>query len=171
MSVVARSCGLWFSPRCDWAEVPATETQAQLRRAFTRWGCPERIRVDNGVPWGSWGDLPTGLALWLIGTGMAVDWNPPRRPQDNGVVERSQGTAKRWAEPGVCASAAELQRRLEEMDVIQRQEYPSVRGRSRLEAFPQLAHSGRAYTRAWEQEHWSLTAVAGIWPGTRCRGE
>ena len=160
MSVVARSCGLWFSPRCDWAEVPATETQAQLRRAFTRWGCPERIRVDNGVPWGSWGDLPTGLALWLIGTGMAVDWNPPRRPQDNGVVERSQGTAKRWAEPGVCASAAELQRRLEEMDVIQRQEYPSVRGRSRLEAFPQLAHSGRAYTRAWEQEHWSLTAVA-----------
>ena len=50
------------------------------------------------------GDLPTDLALWLIGLGVGVDWNPPRRPQDNGVVERSQGTAKRWAEPGACAS-------------------------------------------------------------------
>jgi hypothetical protein len=35
-----------------------------------------------------------------------------------------------------------------------------VRGRSRLEAFPELAHSGRAYTRAWERAHWSLAAVA-----------
>jgi hypothetical protein len=136
------------------------DTQAQLRRAFARWGRPERFRVDNGVPWGSAGDLPTDLALWLIGLGIGVDWNPPRRPQDNGVVERSQGTAKRWAEPGACATAAELQRRLEEMDGIQRQEYPSVRGRSRLEAFPELAHSGRVYTPAWERAHWSLAAVA-----------
>lgn len=157
---MARSSGPWFSPRCDWAAVPAADTQVQLRRAFARWGRPERFRVDNGVPWGSAGDLPTDLALWLIGLGLGVDWNPPRRPQDNGVVERSQGTAKRWAEPGACATAAELQRRLEEMDGIQRQEYPSVRGRSRLEAFPGLAHSGRAYTPAWERAHWSLAAVA-----------
>src|SRR5947209_9387768 len=140
-SVAARSSGPWFSPRGDWAEVPAADTQAQLRRAFARWGRPERFRVDNGVPWGSAGDLPTDLALWLIGLGIGVDWNPPRRPQDNGVVERSQGTAKRWAEPRACATAEELQRRLEEMDEIQRREYPSVRGRSRLEAFPGLAHS------------------------------
>jgi hypothetical protein len=136
------------------------DTQAQLRRAFARWGRPQRFRVDNGVPWGSWGDLPTDLALWLIGLGLGVDWNPPRRPQDNGVVERSQGTAKRWAEPGTCATAEQLQRRLEEMDGIQRQEYPSLRGRSRLEAFPRLAHSGRAYSPAWERAHWSLAAVA-----------
>jgi hypothetical protein len=115
--------------------------------------------VDNGVPWGSAGDLPTDLALWLIGLGIEVTWNAPRRPQENGVVERSQGTAKRWAEPRACATAEELQRRLEEMDEIQRREYPSVRGRSRLEAFPGLAHSGRSYTRAWERAHWSLGAV------------
>jgi transposase InsO family protein len=159
MSVAAQSCGPSFSPRGSWSQVPPKDVQAQLRRAFRRWGRPERFRVDNGVPWGSWGDLPTDLALWLIGLGMGVDWNPPRRPQDNGVVERSQGTAKRWAEPQACATAGELQRRLEEMDGIQRQEYPSVRGRSRLEAFPQLAHSGRAYTPAWERGHWSLAAV------------
>jgi hypothetical protein len=115
--------------------------------------------VDNGVPWGSWSDLPTDLALWLIGLEVGVDWNPPARPQDNGVVERSQGTAKRWAEPWTCDSPEELQRRLEEMDGIQRQEYPSVGGRSRLAAYPGLAHSGRAYTPEWEDTHWSLAAV------------
>jgi hypothetical protein len=158
-SVAARCCGRSFSPRGNWSEVPPRDVQAQLRRVFSCWGLPERFRVDNGVPWGSWGDLPTDLALWLIGLGVGVDWNPPRRPQDNGVVERSQGTAKRWAEPGACATAAELQKRLEKMDGIQRQQYPSVRGRSRLEAFPQLAHSRRAYTSAWERAHWSLAAV------------
>jgi hypothetical protein len=45
------------------------------------------------------------------------------------------------------------------MDDIQRREYPSVGGRSRLEAFPRLSHSGRAYTPAWERGHWSLEAV------------
>jgi hypothetical protein len=140
-----------------------------LRQAFTRWGRPERLRVDNGAPWGSAGDLPTDLALWLIGLGVAVDWNPPRRPQDNGVVERSQGTAKRWAEPSACASAAELQRRLEEMDDVQRRESPSVRGRSRLEASPKLAPSGRAYSRAWERKDWSLAAVTAQLAGDAVR--
>ena len=116
--------------------------------------------MDNGGPWGSAGDRPTDLALWLIGLGIAGAWNPPRRPPDNGVGERSQGTAKRWAAPQDCNSPEERQRRLEEMDGIQRQEYPSVRGRSRSEAFPQLAHSGRAYTPAWERVHWALAAVA-----------
>jgi transposase InsO family protein len=124
--------------------VTPADVQAQLRRAFHRWGRPERFRVDNGVPWGSAGDLPTDLALWLIGLGMEVTWNRPRRPQENGVVERSQGTAKRWSEPQACATAKELQRRLEARDDIPRREYPSVRGRSRMEAFPQVGHPGRA---------------------------
>jgi hypothetical protein len=130
-----------------------------LRRAFRRWGRPDRFRVDNGVPWGSCGDLPTELALWLIGLGVGVDWNLPRRPQDNGVVERSQGTGKRWAEPHLCSSAGQLQRHLERFDTIQRQEYPSLRGRSRSEAFPQLSYSGREYTLAWERSHWDLALV------------
>ena len=45
------------------------------------------------------GTCPPGLELWLAGLGVEVRANPPRRPQDNGVVERSQGTGKRWAEP------------------------------------------------------------------------
>jgi hypothetical protein len=115
--------------------------------------------VDNGAPWGSRGDLPTDLALWLIGLQVGVDWNPPRTPQDQGVVERSQGTGKRWAEPGTCETEEELQHRLEDRDIIQREEYPSVHGGSRLEAFPELSHSGRPYTPDWEAEPWSLEAV------------
>jgi hypothetical protein len=129
--------------------------------AFVRWGRPERFRVDNGVPWGSArGDLPTDLGLWLAGLEVGMDYNPPATPQDNGVVERSQGTAKRWGEPQTCDTPEELRQRLAEMDEIQRGEYPSVGGRSRLEAYPELAHSGREFTPEWEELHWSLEAVA-----------
>jgi hypothetical protein len=140
-----------------------------LRLAFGRWGRPERLRVDNGSPWGTRGDLPTDLELWLLGLEAGVAANPPRRPQDNGVVERSQGTAKRWGEPWSCDSPGELQRRLGEMDEIQRQDYPSIGGRSRGEAFPQLVHSGRAYTPEWEEAHWSLERVAAELAGYAAR--
>lgn len=133
--------------------------QAELRRVFARWGLPGGFRVDNGIPWGSWGDLPTDLALWLVGLGVGLLFNPPRRPQDNGVVERSQGTGKRWAEPWACATAAALQRQLDEMDALARDEYPSIGGRSRSAAFPDLAHSGRAYSVGWERRHWDLDKV------------
>ena len=139
--------------------MPASFTQAQLRLAFARWGRPRAIRVDNGTPWGSAGDLPTELAMWLIGLGVEVICNPPRRPQDNGVIERSQGTGKRWAEPHTCPDAAAPGRRLEEQDAIQREHYPSLKGRSRMEAFPALVHSGREYRPADEAATWDLGPV------------
>jgi transposase InsO family protein len=135
--------------------------QEQLRAAFARWGLPWRLRVDNGKPWGSWSDLPTALALWLIGLGVELLWNPPRRPQDNGVVERSQGTAKRWGDPGSCDSAAQLQRELDEADRLQRELYPLAGGRSRWEVYPGLRHSGRPYTAALEAGRWQLERVLG----------
>jgi hypothetical protein len=75
------------------------------------------------------------------------------------VVERGQGTGKRWAEPGACGSAAELQSRAHVMDNIQRDEYPSICGKSRREAFPGLAHSGRPYREEDEPSVWSLAPV------------
>jgi hypothetical protein len=130
--------------------------QQQLRAAFARWGRPRQLRVDNGKPWGSWSDLPPALALWLIGLGIDLVWNDPRRPQQNGVVERSQGTAKRWAEPHACQSMAELQARLDEDDRLQRERYPLVRGQSRWQLFPGLTHTGRPYAAADEAGGWSL---------------
>lgn len=145
--------------------MPVADVQAELRRAFAAWGRPITIRVDNGGPWGSSGDLPPDLALWLIGLGIDLHWNDAHTPQQNGVVERSQGTGKRWAEPERCATVAELQQRLQEMDRIQREAYPSIAGQSRAAAFPGLTHSGRPYSRAWERGHWEhrrvLTHLAG----------
>lgn len=133
--------------------------QQHLRSVFRQWGLPAEFRVDNGSPWGSWSDLPPPLALWLIGLGLEIHWNPPQRPQANGVVERSQGVAQAWAEPERCASPAELQRRLDEEDRLQREAYPHELGRPRWQVYPELRHSGRPYSAAWEKHHWSWARV------------
>jgi Homeodomain-like domain len=142
-----------------WSQVGGRAVQEQLRQAFTRWGRPRRLRVDNGAPWGSAGDLPTPLALWVLGLDVALTWNRPRRPRDNAVVERSQGVSQRWVEPHTCADAQELQRRLDRMDGIQRDQYPSKGGQSRTHAYPRLAHARRDYSSRWEARHWSLPRI------------
>jgi hypothetical protein len=123
------------------------------------------VQFDNGNPWGSWGDLPTPLALWLIGLGLGVSWIPPRTPQDNGVVERSQGVAYNWAEPDRCRSPEELQQRLDAEDHMQRECYPHGGFASRLKAYPSLIHSGRPYSAAWERAHWSWDGVCSYLAG------
>ncbi len=115
---------------------------------FERWGKPQRLRMDNGVPWGGRGDLPTDFALWLSGVDVEPVYNRPCCPQENGCVERSQGTGKRWGEPSTCKNPAELQERLDDFDRIQREVYPvrGVPGRlSRTQLWPALAHSNRKY--------------------------
>ncbi len=146
-------------PIGHFSQVGARAVQAELKEAFTRWGRPQCLRVDNGPPWGSKGDLPTPLALWLVGLEVGVIWNPPRQPKKNAVVERTQGVSRRWVEPQTCASAAELQQRLEHADRVQREQDPSIAGRSRLESYPQLAHAKRRYRADWERRHWRLRAV------------
>ena len=135
--------------------------QADLRRCFVRWGLPRRIRVDNGAPWGSQGQLPPALALWLIGLGIEVIWNRPRRAQDNGCVERTHGVMVQWVEPSRCADHQCLQERVTWATTIQREKYPAIGGQSRLTAHPQLLTSTRPYERAHEEAHWQLSRVAG----------
>ena len=139
--------------------MPPRATQDVLRQMFTHWGLPQRLRVDNGIPWGSQGDLPTDLACWLAGLGVGVVPNPPRRPQDNGVVERYQGVGKAWGEPWTCTSAAQREARFVELDRWQREHYPLRTGPSRWQAYPQLKHSGRSYSRAWEARTWDVRRV------------
>jgi hypothetical protein len=136
--------------------------QEALRRAFERWGRPKILRVDNGNPWGNSSDLPSALSLWAAGLGIAMHWNDPYRPQQNGVVESTQGTTQRWAEPSVCANFQELCRRVAEEDRIQREVYPAIDGQSRRAAYPFLVHSGRSYCRSWEKQGWDLQAALGL---------
>jgi hypothetical protein len=160
MNAVARRCGPRFSPLGRWNQVPPSATRDQLRRSFGRWGLPGSLRVDNGAPWGSRGDWPTELALWAIGLGVGMTWNAPRRPQENGVVERSQGTGARWCEPWTCDSAEELQARLERMDRLYRDTYPYRERLSRSAYYPGLTHSGRGYDAASEAARWDWARVA-----------
>jgi transposase InsO family protein len=126
---------------------------------FAHWGLPQRVRVDNGSPWGSWSDLPTDLSLWLIGLGVDMHWNHPNRPQENGVIERSQGTGKRWAEPHACATVSPLQRHFDAMDRIQREVYADQGKPTRLQAHPGLSQVHRPYRRAREKAIWNFQRV------------
>jgi hypothetical protein len=120
---------------------------------------PQRLRVDNGTPWGSWSDLPTDLSLWLIGLGVDMHWNHPNRPQENGIIERSQGTGKRWAEPHACDTVQQLQHHFDAMDRIQREVYAERGKPTRLQAHPGLSQVQRPYRRAGEKTAWKLQRV------------
>ncbi len=136
--------------------MPTAQTQATLREWLARWGKPRQVRVDNGTPWGSSDDVPTPLALWLVGLGITMHWNDPRRPQQNGVVERSMGTFKNWSDPQTCQSGAQWQEHLDREEQVYRHEYPTATGQSRWQRWPGLQHSGQAYSERWEEDHWSL---------------
>src|ERR1051326_4767601 len=125
MTSPARCWARAFSPQGFFTQVPARAVQDEVRRQCGRGGLPLWVRVDNGYPWGNWNDLPTALALWLVGLGVGVHWNEPRHPEQNAKVERSQGTGSRWAEPWTYRTAAALQQRFEREDRIQRELYPA----------------------------------------------
>jgi hypothetical protein len=145
--------------------VPVATTRAALREAFARWGLPATLRLDNGYPWGHANGLPTALALWLAGLGLGLVFNPPRRPRDNGVVERSHGVTTAWAEPWTCPDGDALQARVDDLDHIQREEYALQGGRSRRALFPALWQPQRPYCPEGEaalwREEWARAYLAG----------
>jgi len=108
---------------------------------FARWGLPGAIKVDNGEPFGDpmRKSIPT-LALWLISLDITVIWNRPNQPTDNAVVERMQGTSQRWAEVEECASYQELDHRLADVALVQREQYGVSRlgYQTRLKTYPKL---------------------------------
>ena len=117
------------------------------------------MRVDNGYPWGTPRDLPSELALWLIGLGIEPIWNPPARPTCNPKVERCNGLTQQWGELRTCADGRQAARALDRVCRIQRREYPAIRGRPRIEAFPALRTPRRAYQPAREPALWDLSRV------------
>lgn len=127
------------------------------------------MRVDNGFPWGSTGGLPTELALWVLGLGVGMLWNRPHCPEENGGIERSMGTTKRWVGPARCGDINTFRVRVQEEDHIQREVFPSVGGLSRRAAFPGLLNSGRGYAERMEQYLWSLDLVLEWLEGCRVR--
>lgn len=156
-----------FSPQFVFEAVKASEVQQALRQVFETWGIPRGLRVDNGPPWGRKTHLPSPLCLWLIGLGIEVIHNRPYRPQDNGKVERSHGVNKAWIEPQSCEDLAALQLRLHQAAKIQREQYPSIKGQTRIAAFPALAHRARPFDGQTEAQQWKLSPVLAFLAGHR----
>jgi hypothetical protein len=143
--------------------------QAVLRGVFERWGLPQRLRVDNGAPWATWADLPPAFALWLIGLGIQMIWNPPHGPKENAKVERCNGLINRWGDPSTSADTATWQAHLERVATIQRERYPTRGGQTRLAAYPGLRARPRPYQAAAEASQFDLERVkvylaSGRWP-------
>lgn len=63
--------------------------------AFREYGLPERVRSDNGPPFGSIGaGRLTGLSINLIKAGVIPEWIQPGHPEENGRHERFHLTLK-----------------------------------------------------------------------------
>src|SRR3954467_14496019 len=101
-----------FPPPEQWQEITVAEARDLIRRVFCRWGLPERVRIDNGHPWGSAGDLPPQPALGLGGAGgvaggagarARLEPRPPTLAQSQGRAEQrrapAMGRARRLPRP------------------------------------------------------------------------
>lgn len=64
-------------------------TQRVFVRLFRRYGLPQRIRVDNGSPFGSSGAAGfSRLSAWWLRLGIQVEYIRPGHPEENGGHER-----------------------------------------------------------------------------------
>ncbi|MDE3156609.1 MAG: DDE-type integrase/transposase/recombinase [Acidobacteriota bacterium] len=99
--------------RCAALPSVRTElTQPQLVRAFAEYGLPDRIRSDNGPPFGA--PALAGLsrlAVWWLRLGILPERIRPGCPGENGSHEQFHAVLKReTAQPAAATRAAQQQR-------------------------------------------------------------
>jgi hypothetical protein len=94
-------------------------------RLFERFGLPEVIRSDNGIPFASANALArlSALSVWWIRLGIRPERIAPGQPQQNGQHERMHKTLKAEATRPPSASLRDQQTRFDRF----RREYNSVR--------------------------------------------
>lgn len=92
----------------------AVETRAVFERLFRRYGLPERLRTDNGVPFASLGSAGLSrLSIWWIRLGIVPERIAPGQPQQNGRHERMHRTLKRAAAQPPAPNARAQQQRFD----------------------------------------------------------
>jgi transposase InsO family protein len=136
----------------DVSRVPLGDVQATLRACFTEWETlPEEIQTDGeAILAATAGELPTAFTLWLAGLGIAHRRIRPRRPTDNGSVERDHRTLTDYSLQGqLHRSLKDLQTYLHQCRLELNTRYPSrakgCGGQPPLTAHPELLHSPRRY--------------------------
>lgn len=142
-----------------WTQVPPETVRWHIQQAFVQWGKPERMRFDNGNPWGNNHRIPSALALWLVGCGIQPLFGRPCQSTDNSLVERSHRTLNQWVEPHTCVNLADLEQRLREFARIQREKYPYKAGQTRQMVHRDLYTNDRHYELEKDKDEWQIERV------------
>lgn len=139
--------------------------QLILRRAFVRYGLPERISLDHDSVFydnACASPYPTTLHLWLIALSIEVRFIEKPPPTEHSVVERTHLTITHQAVAGqVFADGPALQKslsgRLDFLNLC----FPSrtLGGQPPLLAYPEACHSGRPYRLEWEETMLNMQRV------------
>jgi putative transposase len=100
-------------------------TRPRFERAFAAYGLPDRIRSDNGPPFGGpgLGRLST-LAVWWIRLGIVPERIDPGHPEQNGSHEQFHAVLKAETARPPAPSAAAQQRRFTRFCAEYNQERP-----------------------------------------------
>jgi len=94
-------------------------SQPVFEAAFREYGLPDRIRTDNGAPFGSNGESGlTGLSVWWIKLGIVPERIEPGKPQQNGRHERMHRTLKQET---ACPPASSRRTQQERFDQFRRE--------------------------------------------------
>ena len=89
-------------------------TQREFVQAFRAFGLPDRIRSDNGPPFGAPGlGRLSRLAVWWLRLGIMPERITPRHPEQNGSHEQFHAVLKRETTRPPAASCRAQQRRFQ----------------------------------------------------------
>lgn len=152
-------------PCLETSKPNTSDYQLVLRRAFVRYGLPERLSLDhdsvfydNTCP----SPYPTNLHLWSIALGVEVCFSRKGCPTDHAVIERTHQTVTQQAIDGqTFADDAALQQALDDRLDFLNCHFPtrSLGGQPPLVAYPEAQHSGRPYRLEWEEAVLDLQRV------------
>ncbi|MGH9539862.1 MAG: IS481 family transposase [Terriglobales bacterium] len=135
-----------------------------LEAVFREYGLPQRLRTDNGAPFGSNGESGlTGLTVWWIKLGIVPEHIQAGKPQQNGRHERMHRTLQQETASPPAANRRAQQARFD----LFRQEYNEQRPHQALGQRPPAQvyqPSTRVYpTRLSEVAYpagWTLRRIA-----------
>jgi putative transposase len=135
---------------CRICAPTGSAVEVEMDRLLKTFGLPDRLRLDNGSPWGSTGAGGlTGLSVKWLKLGIALEFITPASPQENGRHERMHGTLKADTLNPPAATPVEQQRRFDAF----RQSYNEQRPHEALGQETPASHyqpSPRPYPRRVE---------------------
>jgi transposase len=152
-------------PCLDTSHPNTLDYQVILRRAFVRYGLPERVSLDHDSVFydnASASPYPMTLHLWLIALGVEVRFIEQSPPAEHSVIERAHQTMNQQAVAGQAfTDGSALQQSLSDRLDFLNLRFPSrsLGGQPPLLACPEAQHSGRPYRLEWEEDMLDMRRV------------